>query len=65
MSCMDLVAGLVSGQGMGEDGEALVAGPTGTDLIGIGVVRFGEVLALVLGAHITNVICAAFLCPYY
>lgn len=50
--------------GMEGGGEAQVVGLTDTDLIGSGDVLSGEVLALVLGARITNVIRAAFLCPY-
>ena len=44
---------------MAEDGGGgpmppMVDGPTDTGLIGGGAVTFGEVLVLVLGAHITK-----------
>ena len=45
---------LEHGLDMEEDGAGLVDGPTDIDLIGDGVVTFGEDLVLVLGALITK-----------
>lgn len=60
MSCMGLVDGLVNILAMEEDGEDQGDGPTDIDRIGNGVVPSGEVLVLVLGVHITSLICATY-----
>lgn len=54
MSSMDLVGGLANILAMEGDGVGQGGGPTDIDPIGSGVGLSGEVLALVLGAPITD-----------